>query len=249
MSVRVESAPPVRPPILRLSRVELRKMVDTRAGITLIAIVGLIAVVAVVAILAAGNADDKNLATMYESTVALSSILLPIVGILAVTSEWSQRTALATFTLVPERWRVMVAKVAASLLLGVLSVVACLGASAVGNAIEGGSWSLGASGLLYPVLYQLLSMLGGFALGALFLSSPLAIVMYFALPMAIGILSELIDAIPADWIDTSRTFAPLVENEMASGDWGRLAVSAAIWIVLPLVLGLLRLQRAEVKSA
>jgi ABC-2 type transport system permease protein len=249
VTAHVESALPVRPPILRLSRVELRKMVDTRAGITLIAIVGLIAVVAVVAILAAGNADDKNLATMYESTVALSSILLPIVGILAVTSEWSQRTALATFTLVPERWRVMVAKVAASLLLGVLSVVACLGASAVGNAIEGGSWSLGASGLLYPVLYQLLSMLGGFALGALFLSSPLAIVMYFALPMAIGILSELIDAIPADWIDTSRTFAPLVENEMASGDWGRLAVSAAIWIVLPLVLGLLRLQRAEVKSA
>ena len=40
-------------------------------------------------------------------------MLLPIVGILLVSSEWSQRTALITFTLVPQRMRVMSAKLAA----------------------------------------------------------------------------------------------------------------------------------------
>jgi ABC-2 type transport system permease protein len=249
VSAHAETAPIRRPSLPRLSRVELRKMADTRAGFWLLAIVGLIAVAAVVISLAAGEADDKDLATLLSTTVALSSILLPIVGILAVTSEWSQRTALTTFTLVPERWRVVAAKILAALMLGLLSVVACLFASMIGAAAAGGDFSLSASALGNAALYQLLSMVGGFALGALFLNSPLAIVMYFVIPTVVGILGELIDALPADWLDTSQTFSPLVENEMVSGDWARLAVSVGVWIVLPLLLGLLRLQRAEVKSA
>jgi ABC-type transport system involved in multi-copper enzyme maturation permease subunit len=249
VSAVAETAPIRRPSLPRLSRVELRKMADTRAGFWLLAIVGLIAVAAVIISLAAGDADDENLSTLLSTTVALSSVLLPVVGILAVTSEWSQRTALATFTLVPERWRVMAAKIVAALVLGLLSVAACLVASMIGAAVAGGDFSLGASALGNAALYQLLSMLGGFALGALFLNSPLAIVMYFVIPTVVGILGELIDALPADWIDTSQTFSPLVENEMGAGDWSRLAVSTAIWILLPLVLGLLRLQRAEVKSS
>jgi ABC-2 type transport system permease protein len=249
VSALAESAPIRRPSLPRLSRVELRKMADTRAGFWLLAIVGLIAVAAVIVSLAAGDAEDQDLATLLSTTVALSSVLLPIVGILAVTSEWSQRTALATFTLVPERWRVMAAKIIAALVLGLVSVVACLVASMIGAAIAGGDFSLSAAALGNAALYQLLSMIGGFALGALFLNSPLAIVMYFVIPTVVGILGELIDALPADWLDTSQTMSPLVENEMGDGDWARLAVSVAIWILLPLVLGLLRLQRAEVKSA
>ena len=37
-------------------------------------------------------------------------ILLPVLGILLVTSEWSQRTAMVTFTLEPSRSRVIAAK-------------------------------------------------------------------------------------------------------------------------------------------
>jgi ABC-2 type transport system permease protein len=249
VSALAETAPIQRPSLSRLSRVELRKMADTRAGFWLLAIVGLIAVAAVIISLAAGDADDKNLATLLSTTVALSSILLPVVGILAVTSEWSQRTALATFTLVPERWRVMAAKIVAALVLGLISVAVCLLASMIGAAVAGGDFSLSAAAIGNAALYQLLNMLGGFAFGALFLNSPLAIVMFYIVPTVVGILGEVIDALPADWIDTRQTFSPLVENEMGNGDWSRLAVSAAIWILLPFVLGLLRLQRAEVKSA
>jgi len=244
-----DPAPPVRPPLPRPTLVELRKTVDTRAGFWLLAVVGLIGVAMVIVMLAAGDPPDKDLASMFSAAVGATGVILPIVGILAVTGEWSQRTALTTFTLVPERGRVMVAKVLAAFALGLLSVVAFLAAAAVGNLIAGGSWSLALSALANGALYQLLGMLGGFALGLLFLSSPLAIVMYFVLPTVFGILGELISALPADWLDTSRTFEPLVENEMAGGDWARLAVSCAVWLLLPLVLGVLRLRRAEVKSS
>jgi ABC-2 type transport system permease protein len=249
MSAYVETAPPVRPPLPRLSLVELRKMADTRAGFWLLAAVAAIAAGLVIVLIAVGDPPDQDLASMFTFAVFGTSVLLPIVGILAVTSEWSQRTALTSFTLVPERWRVMVAKVAAAFALALLSVVICLGLAAVGTLVAGGDWNLALSGIASGALYQLLGMLGGFALGLLFLSSPLAIVMYFVLPTAWGLLGELIDALPAEWLDTARTFEPLLENEMAGGDWARLATSCALWIGLPLVLGALRLRRAEVKSS
>jgi ABC-2 type transport system permease protein len=244
-----DTAPPVRPPLPRLTLVELRKMVDTRAGFWLLAVVGLIAVGIVIVLLAAGDAADKDLESMFVLPVFATSVLLPVVGILAVTSEWSQRTALTTFTLVPERVRVLVAKVLASFALALMAVIVCLAAAALGTLIAGGDWNLELSGLANGALYGLLGMLGGIALGLLFLSSPLAIVMYFVLPTVWSVLGELISALPADWLDTSRTFEPLLENEMAGTDWARLATSCALWIGLPLLLGALRLRRAEVKSS
>ena len=41
-------------------------------------------------------------------------IILPLIAILAVTSEWSQRTGLTTFTLVPHRGRIIAAKAISS---------------------------------------------------------------------------------------------------------------------------------------
>ena len=38
---------------------------------------------------------------------------MPVVGILLVTSEWTQRTAMISFTLVPHRSRVLLAKLLA----------------------------------------------------------------------------------------------------------------------------------------
>ena len=49
-------------------------------------------------------------------------LLLPVLGILLVTSEWSQRTALVSFTLMPVRGRVLLAKVLASLLAGLAAI-------------------------------------------------------------------------------------------------------------------------------
>jgi ABC-2 type transport system permease protein len=236
-----------RPSLARLSAVEFRKTVDTRAGLWLLIATGLIAVGVVAIALAAGDAEDKHFAEMYYFALGATSLLVPVVGILAVTSEWSQRTALTTFTLVPGRWRVIVAKAAAGILLGLAVFTACLLAAAFGNVIAGGSWSLGVSGLRNGVIVSTITMLSGFAIGLLFLSSPLAIVLYYLLPTAFAFLGDLWTALPADWLHAGQAMDPLFENEMAGGDWARLATSLGLWLLLPLVLGLLRLRRAEVK--
>jgi hypothetical protein len=89
-----------------VTAVELRKMTDTRAGFWLqLAVVALTVAVIVIDVLF-GHARDQTLREMLALAVAPASILLPIVGILLVTSEWSQRTALDTFALVPRRSRV-----------------------------------------------------------------------------------------------------------------------------------------------
>ena len=45
------------------------------------------------------------------------NILLPVLGIMSVTSEWSQRTAMVTFTLEPSRSRFLAAKFVGTLIV------------------------------------------------------------------------------------------------------------------------------------
>ena len=58
-----------------------------------------------------------------------------MLGILSITSEWSQRTALTTFALVPRRERVVAAKLAAVVLAALASVLASLAVAAVGTLV------------------------------------------------------------------------------------------------------------------
>jgi ABC-2 type transport system permease protein len=103
-----------RPGLARLTAVELRKMTDTRAGFWLQLAVGLLTVAVVAADCLWGRAQDHTLREMLAVAVAPASVLLPVVGILLVTSEWSQRTGMVTFALVPRRGRVMAAKLSCS---------------------------------------------------------------------------------------------------------------------------------------
>ncbi len=68
---------------------------------------------------------------MLGDTSQMVSVLLPVLGILLVTAEWSQRTALTTFTLVPRRERIIAAKAAAGVALAVAATVVCVAVCAV----------------------------------------------------------------------------------------------------------------------
>jgi ABC-2 type transport system permease protein len=245
MSAYAEIAPIRRPGLPTLTGVELRKMGDTRAGFWLLLTIVLVTVGIVVIALLTG--DDPDFAGLYGNALLPLSVILPVIGILAMTSEWSQRTALSTFTLVPDRPRVIAAKVAAGSLLAALSIVLCVLAAAIGNAFAGGEWNLGVSDLTTGFLYQWLNVLMGLGFGLVLMNSALAIVMFFVLPTIWGILGELVSWLGgvADWLDSGRTFVPLVENEMAGGDWPRLAASVALWVLVPLAAGLYRVRRRE----
>ncbi|MFC4072686.1 ABC transporter permease [Actinoplanes subglobosus] len=250
-AVPATAAAPV--PLSRLTLVELRKLADTRAGMWLLIVIGL-ATVATSAILL-GWADDSEItfAALYGFGLVPSAVLLPVLGILSVTSEWSQRTALGTFTLVPARARVMVAKVAAGSLIAVAATAATAVLAAAANLLAlalgaDGSWSLDPSMIWQSLLLQVIFVLMGNAFGALLLNTPLAIVVFFALPTVWSILGGSIKALAdaAAWLDLNVTSQALGEADMTSGEWGRLAVSAGVWVVLPLVLGTMRVLRREV---
>jgi ABC-type transport system involved in multi-copper enzyme maturation permease subunit len=238
------------PSFPRLTLVELRKMVDTRAGFWLQLIVAALTLAVVVLFCIFGDADELIFRDMFALAMTPASILLPIVGILLVSSEWSQRTALITFTLVPRRMRVMSAKIAAGLTLGVIVLAISLAVAVVAILAVGGEWTIGAAVFGQICLLCLTAMVTGIAFGAAFLSSAPAIVLSFALPLgwaAIGSIPFLNDT--ADWLDTTRTTTPMTEHALNGTEWAQFGTSMALWLVLPLAIGLWRIARGEIRAA
>jgi ABC-2 type transport system permease protein len=243
-----------RPGVGRLTGVELRKSVDTRSGLWLLASVVLLTIAATIVTLAVGHDDDRTFAGILGIIIQPATFLLPVVGILLVTTEWTQRTALITFALVPERGRVIWAKVLAALLLGVFLVVLCVALSLLGAAVGGSDdpdrMTVSATLIGQNLLYLLLSMLMGIAFAAVARSSAPAIVAFFVLPIGFSLLGG-IDALDSAWawLDTSRALEPLTGNDALSGtEWARAGVSQLLWVALPMVVGMTRLVRGEVRA-
>jgi ABC-type transport system involved in multi-copper enzyme maturation permease subunit len=242
-----------RPSLGRLTLVELRKMVDTRAGFWLQLSVIAVTVIVVVVTAVVGHDKDHTLAHFVNNSVQPASVLLPVVGILLVTSEWSQNTTLTTFTLVPRRSRVIAAKLLASLALSLVAFALCIALALVGTAASApsvdGAWHLPA-GLVGQVLFYLaISMVGGVAFGAALLSSAPAIVLSFVLPIGWAVTSSIVSWLDdaGRWLDTGRTYPALTDHLLSATEWSRLATSIAVWVVVPLAIGMWRILRSEIK--
>jgi ABC-2 type transport system permease protein len=247
-------------PFLTLIKVELRKSFDTRAGVWLLGITAfLAAAVMVIALIIVLVQDEPvKLSDFVGIANFISGFLLPVLGIMLVTSEWSQRTAMVTFTLEPHRGRVVGAKLAAGLLLAlIVSLIATLSAIVV-NAIYavahgGGNWHFGFLEFLGFLLTQMIAMLTGFAFATLLLNTAAAIVVYFAysflVPTIFAIAAQFLDWFKdvQPWVDFTQAQQPLIAASMTGEDWVHLLVSGFIWLVIPVAFGLWRILRAEVK--
>jgi ABC-2 type transport system permease protein len=250
-----------RVPLSRLVKIEMRKALDTRAGRWLvIGILGLVVVIEVIYAFVA-NDGNKDLQDFIQIPGAVLGYFLPIVVIMLVTSEASQRNGLVTFTLEPRRPRVVLAKFLAGVALAlgvmVLAVVLALLGTLLGIVTGSDpSWSLDGH-LIFSALF-LSNMIGifvGFALATLIMNTAGAIVAYFAytliLPTAVGFLSYLSNGFDkiAPWIEFNTAQTPLISgNYSPTGEeWAQIATSGAIWLLLPLVLGIWRLLRIEFK--
>jgi len=260
----IEAAPArriVRPiPTTRLVTIELRKMFNTRSGFWLLVSIGVLSVVATGAVLV--FAPDSEIA--YENFAAAigfpMSVILPMIAILGVTSEWSQRSGLTTFTLVPSRGRIIWAKAFATFVVGVVSMAVAFAVGAVGNLLGStvmgldAVWDVSLAAAAQIVLGNLVGMAIGFTLGVVLRNSAAAIVGYFVVSLVLpGILALLAQvrswfADLQPWIDWNTTQVALFENETDTvREWAMLASTTGIWIALPLVIGLLFLRRSEVK--
>ena len=247
-------------PFSRLLRVELRKLVDTRAGFWLLAAIGIITVAVVVVFLFAAEPDQLTYINFVGATATPQSLLLPVLGILAVTAEWSQRTGLVTFTLEPSRgphrgrqagwpwsWS------------GCWPWWSRSASPPWATSLAWCSWTApapgtsGAANVRDFFLLQLIGVVQGFAFGMLLMNTAAAIVLYYVLPIAWNVLFTMVGALEgvAPWLDFNTAIAPAYRaGDASAATTGRTSPSSGtIWVLVPFALGLVRLLRREVKSS
>ena len=147
-----------------------------------------------------------------------------------------QRTALVTFTLMPVRGRVLVAKVCAALIAGLAAIVLAVAVAAVATVAggAGNAWAnIGVDDFAKFGLLQATGVLQGLAFGLLFLNSAAAIVVYFVVPIAFSIVANLWSALKdvAPWVDLGTAQQPLFSGVNMTGEqWAQVATSTALWV-------------------
>ncbi len=235
-------------PLARLVRIELRKAVNTRSGFWLAVVVaGLCALLLVLG--AFGAFKEMSAQDMLEIGLFPVAFLLPFVGLLLISAEFTTRTALTTFVLVPSRGRVVAAKLLAVILIGLVATLILAAASWLA--------SLPAPNPDEPELYGYGEMVwragldlvtgvaGGFAFGLLIRNTPAAIVAYIFVPMLVGTLTvipAIQDAGP--WLTASAS--PFGREGGDLSTWAQVWTTTAIFTVAPVLGGLLRLRRSEI---
>ncbi len=246
-------------PLRRIVGVELAKMFDTRSGFWLMISIGVSALLATSAVIVFAPESELTFETFATAIGFPMAVILPMIAILSVTSEWSQRSGLTTFTLVPHRGRVIWAKAICSVAVGVGSMMIALVVGALGNivgtAITGTEtiWNVSVADFSLIILANVLGLLVGFMLGVLIRNSAGAIVAYFVyslvLPTIFGMLAAFQEWFRdlQGWVDFNYSQSALFNGSPTGEQWGQLGVSGLIWLVAPLVIGLVLVLRSEVK--
>lgn len=246
-------------PMTRLLKVELRKMFDTRAGFWLMASVGILSVLATAAVVLWAPDEAIDQETFSTAIGFPLSVILPIIALLSITSEYSQRTGLTTYALVPWRSRVVLAKIILTIAIGVASMFLAVAVGAAGNlvgsAITGLDpvWNVSLGEFGQIVLANVIGMLIGVMLGVVLRSSAAAVVGYFVFSLVLpGALAALAafqewfrDLQP--WVDVNYAIGGLFSDSMTAENWQQLGVTTLVWVWIPLAIGLRAVLRAEVK--
>jgi ABC-2 type transport system permease protein len=243
-------------PFGRLVRTELRKLTDTRAGAWLLAAIITITPIVVAVMLFTAKPHSLTYDKFVDITQTPQKFLLPLLGILTVTTEWSQRTGLVTFTLAPHRGRVLGAKAAATFLVGLLVIAVTFAAAAIGNLLGAalrhgtGSWSFGVSGFRDILIVQFTGLAQGMAFGMLLLISAAAIIAYYAVPTLSSFAFTSISGLKSvrAWFDLNSAQTPLYNHDITGHGWVQLLCAVLIWVALPAALGVARVLRSEIKS-
>jgi hypothetical protein len=233
----------------RLIRVELRKMLDTRSGIAVPAVT-LLAVAGVLTYLVIRGNEPSFGHLGQPMTLFLT--VFPVIPLLGVTSEWTTRTALPTYTLTPRRGRVLGAKVLASMTIVstmfVLSVGLIAAATVVAGAVSGNGADFAGTGGQIRSMAVMLAVQTAMALGfgSLVQNTPVALVAYFLAPTVVSVLAnEVLPTSIGQWIDVFGAADRLGAANFA--DLGPTVVALLLWVAAPLTVGVLRTLRREVK--
>lgn len=245
-----------RPTMVQLIRIELRKLRDTRSGAammtTMLALGFGIPLIMLIVV-----ADSLGFANYMLGAEALTRLLLPAVIINLVTSEWSQRAAMTTFTLVPGRARVLTAKFGAALTATVMLYGFIVAVAAAMTLVEGAfasgptQWDLSWSDIGLDGLTFVWTTLFAFALATLALNTATGLVSFYIISIGLppilnmGLLVKGLGSV-IPWI------SPDAPNEVYldptnGASWAHLATATLLWVGIPLAIGIRRVMTTEIK--
>lgn len=245
MSALLTEAAPIR--FRALLMVETRKAVDTRGSRILLLISSVLALLLVgVGILFGGS---TTLGQAVGGSAASFALFLPLIGLMLVTQEWTQRTAFSTFSAVPQRQRVLLAKaVAALLLVAAITMLAVLVAVLIA-ALRG--WVTGsvlpaddlASAVRSVLAAGLCSTVLGVAIGALTLSTTVSVLLFILVPFTLDVALSFAPALWAEGL-SAATFSGWLGGDQSFSMAA--LISLLVWYLLPCFAGTLRFVRSDV---
>jgi ABC-type transport system involved in multi-copper enzyme maturation permease subunit len=193
------------------------------------------------------------------SGIILAQLVIGVLGVLVITSEYSSRMVLATFSVVPRRLPVLIGKgivfaVVTGIVAEVASVIAFLvGQAALSSTHHGATWSsIGAPRAVFGGgLYLILVGLMGMGLGFLLRSTAGAIGTLMGLLL---VLPLLVVALPSPYDDNIRKFLPMMagtqiiqtpyRDPSMLSPWVGLGVMA-LWAAAALIAGAMVLNRRD----
>lgn len=215
-----------------------------------------------------GHSAVTQAATLYTSGQLVNVLLVCLLGIVLVTSEYYQQTATTTFLITPRRSRVVLAKlVTAVLLAGLAWLVSTVVSLVVGSVFlhqEGYGTQLGHPGVLRAIALNLAAYaiwaVFGVGVGALVrhqLAATVGVtVLYLAGTGASGLFELLREyVIQHDWILTAQVLLPPIASavmisptktfDQSPGQWVGAAVLVAYGILMGII-GVTMLRRRDV---
>lgn len=256
----VRAIRPIQPiPLSRVISVELRKMFDTRSGFWLMASIAIAALLATSAVILFAADAELTYSTFLGAIGFPMAVILPMIAILSVTGEWSQRSGLTTFTLIPQRGKILLAKAVATIGVAVVSMVLAMAIGVVGNVLGSSingvpaTWDSSFLDLADFMLGNVLGLLFGYMLGVVIRNSAGAIVAYFVSSFVLFALSSALAASAAwfrdlqPWVDFNYAQSALFNGDLTGEQWANLGVTSVIWLIVPLIAGIWLVLRSEVK--
>lgn len=227
-------------------RVECRKVINTRAG-QFIAAGGLALMGAFGIGLAAVTKKGTEFTQIATTALGPATWLIFVLATLLIAHEFGRGSATHTFTLDPNRSRVLAAKaltvvlialalVAAALVIAVLAwaVVPALGGPSVALTLSWQRLAQGIGGMCFAGLVAL-------AWGLLLRNAPAPLVLLLVWPTISHILRNLSIAPLLDWVNIE----PVWSLDGSALSWAKLASSALVWLVLPGAIGAYRLVKGD----
>ena len=234
--------------MIALIRSEWLKLRTVRSNITMACFavaLPLLITLLTMAFINVDSVDERAVSAVLLGSGSLSVLLFGIIGVLAITQEYSQGTIRLTLAANPRRTKVYVAKgIVLAILSGGLTAFIILVGNTAGEAILDSRGAVGklsndkmGQAYLGMIALSILVSLLGMAIGTLTRNPPSAVAVLVLWPLLLesligGLLSVVINSIGFEWMpfQTGMSALQLEDSDLDFGRWGSVGYFG-LWIL------------------